>query len=184
MDTKRLQKKIFIVGYSGSGTRILAEAMRRAGLNIGKDLNEPLDYMPILTPMMEHLRDGKRLDKTKFMKLIKGEAIKHPQLLFLADKLKKWYDCYIILIKRDKDTMIRNDFPTHKTYRNLVYFDGYDELIELEQKSIVYDKMHEKEKYCDYVVKFEDIVETPENVNILLEELGLKRINTSYIYKP
>ena len=145
--------KVFIGGYSGSGTRVVSMILQKAGYNIGENnMNETYDYMPVL----KHIDDCWNGQEC-FLNVDEKEpyAIKHGALMLVIPELKITNPgSKFILVMRHGVDNILNGFEWENIYfKNLVT--SQDKLI---RKIHAWTESYKIAlKDADHVIKLEDL---------------------------
>lgn len=170
-------EQIFIVGYGGSGTRVISQILERVGYHTGqfKNINDAYDFMPLLPLVEDYIFKNKGNDDwirdvVKRDSRGKPWAYKHGQLMMMLPYMKKLFpEAKIIMIVRHGLDNILNHFEWHKTYEK-----KYIKLPELEAKAKTWAYIHEKAlPDVDYIIRLEDLCENPEiEVYKLLKFVG------------
>ena len=171
-------KKVFIVGWGGSGTRVISQILKRAGYNIGKQINQEYDYLPILVNINDAI--GKKTINSQFKKQIKALkepfAIKHGQMMMCIEQIKKEHpDSFFILVVRHGVDNVLKDFRWEESYGKH-FIDNIDSYVPLEGRMMLWVKVHELAlKHSDYTIRLEDIVDRPEKeIGKLFKALNFK----------
>lgn len=155
-----MKQKIFIGGYSGSGTRVVSMILEKVGYNIGtgKDLyTETSDYMPVLKHI-DNCWEGQEYSLSVDEK--EPYALKHGSLMLVIPQLKKDNpDSKFILVMRHGVDNILNGFEWENIYfKNLVT--NQDKLI---RKIHAWTEAYKIAlKDADYVFKLEEFCFYPE----------------------
>ena len=186
-------KQIFIVGWGGSGTRVVSHILKEVGYNIGKDLNIANDYMPIL---------NNKYDPTSINEK-EPWAIKHGQIMCMIPEFRKvWPKAKFILVRRNPIDNILNLFDWEKTFgkqyvkskdkltaraeaykgvHEKAYKDGIDYTVTLE--GLVDNMWHEVKGLLDFVEvddnpnRFDCYIKRPKTIGRRFEELEEEDIN-------
>ena len=122
--------KIFVVGYSGSGTRVIQQIAQRAGLNIGReeDLNQALDLQSTSRHMLAlgnifdpkihtEIREDLKETVGESTRGTKDWCIKNGEFLFTTEHLRAtWPNLKTILVVRNGHDNILNSFVTEERY--------------------------------------------------------------------
>lgn len=146
-------RKIFIGGYGGSGTRVISIILERAGYNVGTNINNSYDYMPVLGQINECWYEDKCNftinEKTPF-------AIKHGQLMFVILELKKFHprSKFILVVRNGLDNILKYQFKWEDTYCKDFVFGNTT----LERKMMSWSESYKLSvNNSDYIIRLEDL---------------------------
>ena len=163
------KKKIFVGAYGGAGTRVVMDLLKKGGYYIGEPyVNEPYDFRGKSKTFVKSFDTYWTTKNDKPLRdLLKtgtdghnSWALKHGQLMFIQDELKKWYpnSVFIYVMRNPVDNAMNqyfdpnNNFIAHHKYGGLPVNSTVIERANycIQQSKIAMSK-------ADYVVTLEEL---------------------------
>ena len=191
-------KLVFIMGYAGSGTRVITKILKGVGFWVGDDdqLNnyvagEPYDFIPLqrITQRTRGVKGGK-LPLKEFRGCVENNAQKHERvalkdgniMLFLPDVYSLFPDAKYILMARNGLDQILGDYKMAEVCAPNWLSPKEMEMGFFEKRIIFWNKVYRfaldfAQQHEDQflVVKLEDLCDNPGSViDIILRFVGVQ----------
>jgi len=164
------KKKIFVVGFGGSGTRVVQMILEKAGYFVGGEYLEKSTYDVLgkdgKNDMVKHFdecyfRNNCEPLKGFLQEILNGKdewSFKFPNFTYLIPVLKEWYpdSQFIYVFRNPIDTMLNPNHHEFRQFGNLPFDASLENKVKyhIEITKMAYEKM-------DYIVKFEDLCFSP-----------------------